>query len=268
MRIHPIFAILAFPLMAGGILIQRSSMSHLIAELNDKNEDLDIRVRVARRLSELHDPRAVEPLIAALGDDAQGVRQSAAEALGTLGAQGAVEPLIAALKDKDWKFRAGAAQGLGELRDPRAVESLIDALKDSTSEVAEDAATALGKIKDPRAIQPLTYAQTHAGSPGTRTRAAKALDDIAGSPQSKPALLNAGSLAPSAQDSPPSAKAARDKKVAAHLARANKLWSSGQPEEALKECNAALSLDPRNIEASSLREKFSKALAILNGTNK
>jgi Flp pilus assembly protein TadD len=62
-------------------------------------------------------------------------------------------------------------------------------------------------------------------------------------------------------------QAARDEQSAAHLARAKALWSSGNAKEALDECDAALKLDRTNAEASALREKYARALDILNGTN-
>jgi hypothetical protein len=62
-------------------------------------------------------------------------------------------------------------------------------------------------------------------------------------------------------------QAARDEQLVAHLARAKSLWSSGNAKEALDECNAALKLDRTNAEASALREKYARALDILNGTN-
>ena len=60
-------------------------------------EDSDVPTAAAVALATIGDPRAVEPLIAALRDPEYEVREAAAAALGTFGAR-AVEPLIAALK--------------------------------------------------------------------------------------------------------------------------------------------------------------------------
>jgi hypothetical protein len=60
--------------------------------------------------------------------------------------------------------------------------------------------------------------------------------------------------------------AARDLQVAAHLAKAKEFWKGGLSKEALAECDEALKLDQTNSDASSLRERFTKALVILNGT--
>jgi HEAT repeat protein len=55
---------------------------------------------------------AMEPLIAALKDENEYVREAAAEALGKIGDPRAVEPLIDALQDKEWFVRRTAAEAL------------------------------------------------------------------------------------------------------------------------------------------------------------
>ncbi|RMF83541.1 MAG: NACHT domain-containing protein, partial [Nitrospirae bacterium] len=89
----------------------------------------DVR-RAAEALGKLGDPRAVEPLLQALGDESRGVRRAAAEALGKLGDPRAVEPLLQALGDRYSDVRLAAAEALGKLGDPRAVEPLLQALRD------------------------------------------------------------------------------------------------------------------------------------------
>ena len=63
-------------------------------------------------------------------------------ALGAL----AMEPLIAALKDENEYVREAAARTLGEIKDPRAVQPLIDALQDKKWFVGRTAAEALISI--------------------------------------------------------------------------------------------------------------------------
>jgi HEAT repeat protein len=65
------------------------------------------------RLATSGDPRAIEPLIEALGDKDQVVGKAAVAALGALGDPRAVEPLISALGDKNWGLRRAAAEVLG-----------------------------------------------------------------------------------------------------------------------------------------------------------
>lgn len=75
----------------------------------------------------------------------------------------AVEPLIASLGDSDEYVRRNAAEALGELKDLRAVEPLIKALGDSNWEVCYKAVLALGELKDTRSIEPLVKTHTYVG---------------------------------------------------------------------------------------------------------
>ncbi|MGD0293126.1 MAG: HEAT repeat domain-containing protein [Terracidiphilus sp.] len=76
-------------------------------------------VRVSKELDKL---KAAEPA----------VRQKAAEELGHSKSSRAVEPLIAALGDPDYDVQGSAATALGEIKDPRAVEPLLAILKADT----------------------------------------------------------------------------------------------------------------------------------------
>lgn len=91
----------------------------------------------------------MEPLIQALNDPnaKDWVRMSMADTLGKIGDPRAVEPLISALGDEDEGFRCEAAAALGEIGDPRAVEPLTRALEDESEWVRETAAEALEKIR-------------------------------------------------------------------------------------------------------------------------
>jgi len=113
---------------------------------------------------DLGDPRAVEPLIAAIGDENERVRQGAARALGQLGDPHALEPLTAALDDESKWVRQAAVISLGRIGDRRAVEMLFvvlgrsgthRVLGDRDEDVREAAAIALGQIGDRRAVEPL-----------------------------------------------------------------------------------------------------------------
>ena len=103
-------------------------------------------------------------LVSLLGSRDAYVRANAAWTLGKLKDPRAIEPLIAALKDSDWNVRWSAARALGELKDPRAVEPLIAALKDSDDSVRGFAAYALSELKDPRAVEPLKALLTNPDS--------------------------------------------------------------------------------------------------------
>ena len=92
--------------------------------------------------------RDVERLARALGNTGDaGVRKAAARALGEVGDPRAVEPLIAALGDPDRLVREAATGALGKIGDPRAVEPLVAELAASHERdavyVREAAVTAL-----------------------------------------------------------------------------------------------------------------------------
>ena len=65
------------------------------------------------------DPRAVEPLIAALSDESERVRTKAALALGELGDPRAVKPLEELLNDEQEELRRAAKAALEKLRGKR-----------------------------------------------------------------------------------------------------------------------------------------------------
>jgi HEAT repeat protein len=117
-------------------------------------------VRAAERaLKRINDPRAVEPLIAALEHKNKNVSEGAARALGNIKDPRAVEPLIAALSYKNDRpskdlTETAAARALGKIKDPRAVEPLIAFFKEKYHSRGgyEAAAWALGELRDPHAV--------------------------------------------------------------------------------------------------------------------
>ncbi len=87
----------------------------LINELQDYRGPVRLRCEAARKLGTIGDPRAVEPLVAALKDENRGVRVCAASALGAIKDSRAAVPLIVALNDKDEYVRLSAAKALDDL---------------------------------------------------------------------------------------------------------------------------------------------------------
>ena len=87
----------------------------------------------------------VPTLLAALRDG----NYHAARRLGEIGDARAVEPLIKALGDREWLAQKAAAQALGKFCDARTVELLIKALEDPDVHVQKAAAVALDRI-DPK----------------------------------------------------------------------------------------------------------------------
>jgi HEAT repeat protein len=119
------------------------------------HRDFNVRLDSLGALVDLGDPRAIEPLIAALRDENSLVHKEAARALGELGVPRVWKRLIAVLRDGDSAVRQAVAEALGRIGDPRAVEPLMVALQDGDSAVCRAAAEALGLIGDSRAVEPL-----------------------------------------------------------------------------------------------------------------
>ena len=96
-----------------------------------ENNAHDLRIYPKRSCScNVFDPRAVEPLIKALGDEKWAVRSSAADALGMIGDERAVEPLSKTLKENDPKgnsfyVRVSSADALGKIGGTLAFNSLF-----------------------------------------------------------------------------------------------------------------------------------------------
>ncbi len=117
-----------------------------------RSRDPAVREGAARKLGDLKETTAVEPLVVILKKDKDsGVRWSAEDALVNIGGP-AVEPLIKMLKEDSWRVRRRAVRTLGKIKDPRAIEPLIALMKaDGDCYVRKSAARAIGEINDPRA---------------------------------------------------------------------------------------------------------------------
>lgn len=175
--------------VALGEISDPRAVNPLIEVLDDENPE--VWRNVTEALGKLGE-QAVDPLIMILIDEGQqssDARSGAARALGKIGDPRAVEPLIVALKDEAYMVRSGAASALGEISDPRAVDPLIEALSDDEWVVLGSVATALGEIGDPKAVDPLIEALEYEDSARTallrafpnrwvRASAANALGDI------------------------------------------------------------------------------------------
>ncbi len=140
--------------------VSASDVESLMAQLDSTT--MQKRITAAKKLGELGDTRAVEPLIECLNDssDKGGFsRSAAAEALGKIGDRRAVEPLIGFLSDQSlWNpiARSSAPKALAMIGGSQVVDALIKFLDTSAEEdlfTCEEAIKALGKLGDARAVE-------------------------------------------------------------------------------------------------------------------
>ena len=120
-----------------------------LAEAVTRDWDIEVRRLAAEALGREGSSSAVPPLIKALGDGAEAVRDAAEQSLGRVG-PAAVTGLLDALVHRNLTIRCGAALALGRIADPRAIAPLLDALRapDYEDALAQAAARALGRIAD------------------------------------------------------------------------------------------------------------------------
>ena len=128
-------------------LAEKGDIEGLIKALEYK-KDAEVRFSAAIGLGIFGDERALDPLIKALGDVDNDVRQYATEALGKLRKM-AVKPLIKALSHDDLFVRGQAANALGLIGDKRAVKPLEKLVnEDEESAVKVMAKTAILMIRE------------------------------------------------------------------------------------------------------------------------
>jgi HEAT repeat protein len=139
-------------------LRRRRDLAGLIEAL--RSGQVRVRRAAANALILMPDPRAAEPLTAALRDPDELVRVNAALALGEL--QGprpeyerTLEPLLAALDDPSAQVRAMAASALGLRKDARAIAGLVRHLDDESALVRTTALVVLRGFDDSRAREAL-----------------------------------------------------------------------------------------------------------------
>ncbi|MHB9106019.1 MAG: HEAT repeat domain-containing protein [Armatimonadota bacterium] len=211
-----IFDLLAARLSAKDPYMRSSALESLIVQrdpravplLGTALRDAELGDIAARALGEWGDPRAVEPLLAALKDavvpssemiaalgklkDPRAVElliqllrswetaRYAIPALVEIGDPRAIEPLILTLRNGPGFPREVAAEALGTFKDLRAVPVLIEALSGETEAIRESAATALAQLGNRQAIGPLVNGLACAESHAEAAAFAEALKTLTG----------------------------------------------------------------------------------------
>jgi HEAT repeat protein len=114
---------------------------------------------VCLALGQLHDGRALRPVIRLLEDPSYRTRHHAALALGELGNPKALPYLRRATRDPSGYVRVGAAEALWRVGERTHLSVLVEVLKNDPEDWArEQAGLALGRLADARAIPALHQA--------------------------------------------------------------------------------------------------------------
>lgn len=113
-------------------MIGEPALEPLITVLGDKANDWTMRQSAAWALGDMEDTVAIEPLIAALGDNDENVKQATAWALSAIGNARAVDPLINVLEDDFWVTRMKAIDALKRIGDARAIGPLEKLVQSDT----------------------------------------------------------------------------------------------------------------------------------------
>jgi HEAT repeat protein len=133
--------------------LEKQSVDGLVQSLHNST-DPNVRQYAAYLLGKTKNPRAIQPLVEALGDFDKSVREQAMLALTAIG-KAAIEPLSAAMKEPKWETRYRAAEALGKIADEKAIKPLIQALKDNRDHVRYMATKGLREIGDSDAVEPM-----------------------------------------------------------------------------------------------------------------
>jgi hypothetical protein len=167
-RVVSVLILLVVLAAPAGAQAPSGGLEALVARLGP-GQPTDVRMEAARALGASRDPRALEPLLAALGDDNRDVRWAAIEALGELGDRRAVPRLVEYLKRPEayrWGKRL-AASALGAIGDPAAVEPLAALLGDEDPFVRRLSALALLRIGGGRGLEAVAGLVDRAGTDET-----------------------------------------------------------------------------------------------------
>lgn len=153
------------------------ALQPMIEALGNNTPDVQTYVLIA--LAKLGDSAAT-PTIVRLLEDASAtdmVRGSAAAALGSATDEDSFAALMRASDHSNWWIRSGALQALGARRDPRAVPRLVASLDNENMTERLLAAQSLGAIGDARAVEPLK-ARLEDPQPAVREKVVAALGQI------------------------------------------------------------------------------------------
>ncbi|MFW9991824.1 MAG: HEAT repeat domain-containing protein [Candidatus Odinarchaeota archaeon] len=188
------------------VKIGNPALEYLITLLEDRNKDVNIRIRVAVALGSFDASRAVSTLISILNDGTENstVRRYASHALGNIGDQLAVKPLIDLLRGETGKgvpiiLQISAAGALGKIGGKHAIEALIAALGDDNIGIQEQSLNSLqllGTVPIGPLISFLHQEKSITGDSNHLFNALKALAAITPPPLSQESMKQLKTLEP------------------------------------------------------------------------
>jgi len=174
----------------GVVELGRHAIPPLVALIRSCSDEV-LRERAVRALGRIRDPSTLGLLADALQDIHPLVRKAAAWSLGQVGRRKAVEPLIAALGDPDEEVRSEAKEALVRIGSP-ALQPLVSAFKEGDAEVRIRAAEVIGLFYGSPDMEPLVHAFVLSaikdGDAWSRSRMATLLGEIGGSWAVKPLI--------------------------------------------------------------------------------
>lgn len=134
------------------------ALDTLVAALGDQDEA--VQRSAAQALRRIGSDKGVDALIPLMSHTSESVRYEVSLALAEIGSPRAEDVLIEALQDDYHDVRWHAVDGLGAIQSSRAVRSLVEVLRDSDKTLRRAAAKALGMIGSAQAVDPLIAALT------------------------------------------------------------------------------------------------------------
>ncbi len=123
-----------------------------------QNPDSMVRWEAAGKLGATNDPEAIAPLIAALGDSEEEVRNAATDSLASIG-KPAVPALGRAIQSATPEVKELILITLGQIGDAGSTKLVMNCLLDESAKVKVAAAGALGRIGDASAVSALEAAK-------------------------------------------------------------------------------------------------------------
>ena len=143
-----------------------SSIDDYVRKLN--GTDMDERLKAINSLSESHDPKAIEYLLQALGDEDMRIKAKAIDALGNMRATEATPVLIQQLflRGTEPSVKRRILASLGKIGDPKSAKPIVEFLqRDLDVDTRGTAIYALGDIGSPDSIPALDEISSESTNP-------------------------------------------------------------------------------------------------------